>query len=452
MPKQADIDKFLEVIQRKVLKGTHLPVKVKEIQAGYLHSPYFKDLYQYLLQNKLPSSKSANKKLEALSEKYVLLDLLLFRINLEKETAVLAVPEPCADKIITLYHTSLFVGHQGVIKSYLTISDTFFILYLIHYLRSYIKGCHICQLSRNERPPPRHLQTRITANYVPMSRLSMDLKVMPRSHKSHRYILYIIDEVTNFLITVPIFEARSEDIGEALLENVITKYCIPEYIIMDQDSAFMSSLMTYLFHRLDIKIKTIAPYNQAEHGIKSLTQILTKHLTSLGQMWTKYLSLAMFAYNTFNSPNLGNYSPYELTFGRKPKLLLNVHSNPDIKVSTNFKEYYNLLNKKINYLQDILFNFKSWRLATINKDRENFQYKGGDLVYIISPLTSQLRTNSWKIAIKYVGPVVVYKIVDLCNYLLLTLDGIILKGIFEHERLKPSIIRRQIMNTNLRFN
>ena len=54
---------------------------------------------------------------------------------------------------------------------------------------------------------------------------------MPRSHKGHRYILYIIDEVTNFLITVPIFQARSEEIGEALLENVITKYCIPEYII-----------------------------------------------------------------------------------------------------------------------------------------------------------------------------------------------------------------------------
>ena len=99
----------------------------------------------------------------------------------------------------------------------------------------------------------------------------------------------------------------------------------------------------------------------------------------------------------------------------------------------------------------------------INKDRENFQYKGGDLVYIISSLTSQLRTNSQKIAVKYVGPVVVYKIIDHHNYLLMTLDGIILRGIFERERLKPAIIRtnhgnvenlaelRQIMNTNLRF-
>ena len=123
--------------------------------------------------------------------------------------------------------------------------------------------------------------------------------------------------------------------------------------------------------------------------------------------------MAAFAYNTFNSPNLGNYSPYELTFGRKPKLLLNVETNPDIKVSRNFKEYYESLNKRIKYLQNLLFNFISQRLAMIVKDRENFQCRGGGLVYIISPLTSQSRTNSWKIAVKYVGPVVVYKIVIL---------------------------------------
>ena len=177
----------------------------------------------------------------------------------------------------------------------------------------------------------------------------------------------------------------------------------------------------------------------------------------------KILSLAMFAHNNFNSLNLGNYSPYELTFGRKPKLLLNVDTNPDIKVCRNFREYYEFLNKRIKYLQNLLFNFKSQRLAMINKDRENFQYRGGDLVYIISPLTSQLRTNSQKVAVKYVGPVVVYKIVDPHNYLLVTLGRIILKGIFEHERLKPTISRtnhgnvqnlaelRQVMKTDLKL-
>ena len=86
----------------------------------------------------------AIKKLEALLERYILLDSLLFRIFPDKETAVLPIPELGTDKIITLYHKSLFAGHQGVIKTYLTISDKYFIPNLIHYLRSYIKGCHIC--------------------------------------------------------------------------------------------------------------------------------------------------------------------------------------------------------------------------------------------------------------------------------------------------------------------
>ena len=299
------------------------------------------------------------------------------------------VPEACIDKIITLYHANLFAGHQGVIKTYLTISDKFFIPNLTHYLRSYIKGCHLCQLAQNEKLLPRQLQARINPNYVPLSRLSMDLKVMARSYKGHKYILCVIDEVTNYLITVPIFQARSEEIGEALIQNVTTKNCIPEYIIMDQDSAFMSSIMTYLLNKFGIKIKTVAPYNhqslQAEHGIKSLSHILTKHLTNLGQMWPKYLSLARYAYNTFRTPNLGNYSPYKLTFGRIPKVLMNLETNPDIKVSRSFKEYYELLNKRIKYLQDILFNFKSKRLVMINKDRGCFQYKSRDLFISFPP-------------------------------------------------------------------
>ena len=69
-----------------------------------------------------------------------------------------------------------------------------------------------------------------------------------------------------------------------------------------------------------------------------------------------------------------------------------------------------------------------------------------------------------KVAIKYVGPVIFFKIIDPHNYLIMALDGKFLTGIFEHERLKPTVIRtnqgnvqnlaelRQIMNTNLKFN
>ena len=89
----------------------------------------------------------------------------------------------------------------------------------MHYLCSYIKGCHICQLSKKDKIPTRQFQTRINLNYRPLSRL--DLKVMPKSYKGYKFILCVIDEMTNYLITVPIYHARLEEIGDALIDNVI---------------------------------------------------------------------------------------------------------------------------------------------------------------------------------------------------------------------------------------
>ena len=57
LPMQTDIDKILDIIKRKVLKGTHLPLTVKEIQAGYLTSPYFKDLFLFSVPEQITQQK-----------------------------------------------------------------------------------------------------------------------------------------------------------------------------------------------------------------------------------------------------------------------------------------------------------------------------------------------------------------------------------------------------------
>ena len=110
LPKQADIDKILKIIQHGVLKGSNLLVRVKEIQARYLNSLYFKEIYLYLAHNKLPSSKVGLRKVEVLAEKYILLDSLLFKISMtpDKEMVVLAIPETCVDSIVTHWENSVF--------------------------------------------------------------------------------------------------------------------------------------------------------------------------------------------------------------------------------------------------------------------------------------------------------------------------------------------------------
>ena len=98
--------------------------------------------------------------------------------------------------------------------------------------------------------------------------------------------------MTNYLITAPLYQARSEEVREALIENVISKFGTPDYMMMDQDSTFMSSLMSYLFKNLGITVKTVGPYNhislQAEHGIKSLSSILSKQLTDQDKCGTNF--------------------------------------------------------------------------------------------------------------------------------------------------------------------
>ena len=175
LPKQIDIGKILKVIQRKVLKGTHLLVEVKEIQAGYLASTISRT-FICICHINYPLPKTAIRKVEMLADRYILLGSLFFKNVPEKETVVLAIPETCADKSITVYHSSLFTRHQGVRKTYLTISEKY-LPNLIFYLRSHMKGCHICQLACNEKPPARQLQIRINPNYIPLARLSMALKV-----------------------------------------------------------------------------------------------------------------------------------------------------------------------------------------------------------------------------------------------------------------------------------
>ena len=76
--------------------------------------------------------------------------------------------------------------------------------------------------------------------------------------------------------------------------------------------------------------------------------------TEQGQMWHKDLPLDTFMYNTFNSPSLANYSPYKLVFGRNPKLLLDLETDLDIKISGTYKEYYMQLGKRLQYLHKLL--------------------------------------------------------------------------------------------------
>ena len=154
LPKQSDIDKLMKQLNRKILTQTRFPSSLKDLEAAYCNSAAFKDIYQFLRYNKLPSSRRLAKRIEANSLDYYVLGTLLFKYVHQKSgdvEAVLCIPPSKIDFILDMYHGTLIGGHQGMNKTLRTLSSRYYCPSLADYIRAYIVGCHTCQFLRIPR-------------------------------------------------------------------------------------------------------------------------------------------------------------------------------------------------------------------------------------------------------------------------------------------------------------
>ena len=281
-------------------------------------------------------------------------------------------------------------------------------------------------------------------NTPTMTNISMDIKHIPRSKSPYKYILVLLCDISNFLVATPMKKATAEEVCSILFDNFMAYYAVPMRIICDQDPAFMSSLCQWFFKVYGIQLVTVSPTNhkslQAEHGIKSLPNILMKHLSGLGDNWHLYTRPAMLTYNTYNTPNLDNLSPFELTFGRKPILVPKLEYTPHIPVTGTFVKAKQNLEQKLKYLREKLQKFRDNRLALQNKDKEFHGFTVGQIVYMYHPRGSLLQTSSKKIQCEFVGPLAIYKCVSPNQFLLMSLDGYLYPFLVEETRIKPGYI------------
>ena len=161
LPKQGDMDRLIAKINKKVLRDTNLYVDLRDLKAAYLTSPHFRDIYLYLLQNRMPLGKGAAKRLDQNARNYLILDGLLFKIldngegNLD---TVLCIPTSKVHILLNAYHSSILGGHTGITKCYHTISQRFYCPNLAENLRAYITGCHVCQLFKKGKDLKRPYQ------------------------------------------------------------------------------------------------------------------------------------------------------------------------------------------------------------------------------------------------------------------------------------------------------
>ena len=141
---------------------------------------------------------------------------------------------------------------------------------------------------------------------------------MPQSFGEYHLLLVITCDQMNFTIVVPLRDRQTQMITEPLIYRVIYLFSPPRCLVCDEAAEFTSAIIQAILTMLNCRLKVMSPYNhgsgKCERQIKTISNIIVKHLWNKGQMWPLFATTAAYAMNTFASEALSGFSPFQLVF------------------------------------------------------------------------------------------------------------------------------------------
>ena len=271
-----------------MIHGLELPNQAQDLVKAYQTSTCFHDVYHYITDGKLPSGAKAQACIQAEALNYVVINNFLFRIDTRKvkdwdkeNSLLLVIPEKYEPIIFHTYHDILLVGQQGPYRMAITIRQRFFIHNLMNKVKTYIEACHVCLKTKPKYKKNRPIYDRIPIDYAPMQH-------MPMAFGGYQYILVVTCDQTNFTSVTPLRSRDVQSVAKALIYRVIYLFRPPRQIICNEAAEFTSYIVQAILHMLNCKLKVICPYNhgssKVERQIKTISDIIVKHLWDKGQM------------------------------------------------------------------------------------------------------------------------------------------------------------------------
>ena len=451
IPKQKELDKFVNYLKQRVIHDCKVPLSVKELKAEYHIDPYFKDIVKYLEKDYCRYVGRAQTVFKMQCEDYVLVNGVLFKIRYGKEnkgepSLVLCIPEKYIPTVLYQYHTPLLAGHPGVIKLYETIKQRYYFPGMFNLVREFVECCLECQSMKGKTDSPRIQYARIPLDTRTMARMSMDIKEMPESELGFRHILVCVCEFTNWMKTIPLADQKAQTIAMALYFKICCEYGTPKAIICDEAPAFQSVALQEYFRALNIQPIYISPMNhgsnRSERYIRTLNDIITKCLVGTGSNWPLYVPSATFAMNCQVSQVTG-FSPFQMVFNKQPPDKLSFDFDPTksgMKVDTPLYMIFMDQNKVlINQLimRRKKYEAESQLVRESRKYPDTHGYAVGDLVLINHSPSSVLKAPSRKLKRNWVGPFKIQAIIDDSHYMISDWTGQLSHKRFHVNRLKP---------------
>jgi hypothetical protein len=474
IPKQAFIDKLLDILNHKSSHFYHLPFSLDALRKSQRLDSFFAPLISYLESNHLPSNNKRQSTIISECENYILFNNLLYHINTpSSKVAVhkvaLCIPVDISHKLFELYHSGLLTSHQGLTRTFYKILQDFYIRNLYKHLYLYIMSCRICSARRDIpfNQKNRSWCTNVITDFSIMQSLSMDLKVMPTSLRGYNYLLVIRCNHSRFLVTDALKSRKASEVVESLFQTIICQHGTNiKEIYCDLDTAFKNEIMRILTTSLNIKVKFCSVQshqsNPAERSIQSISKLLLHYIAKYGNKWCLFHKAAAFCLNTFPITHLQNVSPYQIVFGREPPVLSEIQSASNDLTSPkfyHFSDYLTFLQDRFKHILKIVQDQHNLTVSTrhIAHGSQSLafrEFSEGDIIYCFFPsktIISEHKLPSKKLKMEYVGPLFIYSRYDKYLYVLATIDGVVIEQVFHASRLKKGFLRlsNKVIITNI---
>jgi len=362
----------------------------------------------------------------------------------QKDIRVLWVPTPFRREVLRAFHDTPMSAHPSGRKMYWRMRQQVTWKGMLKDVMEYCKRCGLCQKNRfglREKP---EFQSR-GKPMRPMQRISMDILSLEGVRApGPANVLVMVDEFTRYAEAYPIANMEAETVADKLVEEFICRYGIPEEILTDRGSNFMSDLFLELCRQLKIqKLNTTAYHpenngaNERMHG--TLYTILRASTNNNGRDWKRQLPIAMFVYRNTIHKSIG-LSPHQALYGYTSR-----HECLDeglLETTFPLDERVQALYDMREHVQARMEQVEKENHHRSNKERRLRCYEPGDQVMLRNHVRHKLQTP-WR------GPYTVVNRFGKVNYEIQLPPGDRTHKIFHVQHLKPWLTPQDEVLSNI---
>ena len=262
--------------------------------------------------------------------------------------------------------------------------------------------------------------------------------------KAYKHSTRFHDIYQYIMIAVPLRDWTAQTVAEALIYRVIYLFRPPRQIICDEATEFSSAIIQAILCMLNCRLKVISPYNhgssKCERQIRTISEIIMKHLWDKEQMWPLFATTSAYTMNTFASEALSGLSPFQLVFLRDPPDLTSLSFPKIDTIPVKHREYYNLLLARAQLVGNLLLEWRTKQALEYESRAKKFRnediFQDNQMVYLLAPHASVLQTNTTKFKLDFIGPLFIDTTLDKTHYKLKDTTGLLLDGMYHVKCIK----------------